>query len=162
VADSRNDATQQYVERSLHGPCFVCAILEGTPGYPHHDVYEDDDVIAFFVRRPTMLGHTIVAPKRHVESWVEDLTESEFLTFQRHVRRIAVAISAEVPTERMYSLSLGSAQGNAHLHWHLAPLAPGVPYEHQQFHALSADAGVLDIDEESQSRLASRIRRLLQ
>ena len=95
VADSQDDATHQYVERSLHGPCFVCAILEGTPGYPHHDVYEDDDVIAFFVRRPTMLGHTIVAPKRHVESWVEDLTESEFLAFQRHVRRIAVAISAE-------------------------------------------------------------------
>jgi len=44
--------------------------------------------------------------------------------------------AAVVPTERMYSLSLGSRQGNAHLHWHIAPAAPGVPYDQQQYHAL--------------------------
>ena len=58
----------------------------------------------------------------------------------------------------MYSLSLGSQQGNAHLHWHVAPLPPGVPYEQQQLRALSAEYGVLDIDDTSQAALAQAIR----
>ena len=39
------------------------------------------------------------------------------------VRRVAGAVAAVIPVERMYSLSLGSQQGNAHLHWHVAQLA---------------------------------------
>lgn len=86
----------------------------------------------------------MVVPKRHVESWVHDLGESEFLGLQGVVHRIARAAAAMVPTERMYLLSLGSQQGNAHLHWHIAPLSPGVPYHQQQIHALMAENGVLD------------------
>jgi diadenosine tetraphosphate (Ap4A) HIT family hydrolase len=36
------------------------------------------------------------------------------------------------PTERRYVLSLGSQQGNRHVHWHVVPLPPGVPYHEQQ------------------------------
>jgi hypothetical protein len=31
-------------------------------------------------------------------------------------------LAAVVPTERMYCLSLGSQECNAHVHWHIAPL----------------------------------------
>ena len=59
----------------------------------------------------------------------------------------------------MYALSLGSAQGNAHLHWHVAPLPPGVPYERQQYHALMVEhAGVLPADDADQAALAAQIR----
>jgi diadenosine tetraphosphate (Ap4A) HIT family hydrolase len=151
------DATQ-YNRRSREGPCFVCSILTGHPDYSHHDIYEDADTIAFLGRWPTLLGYCLVAPKRHVESWVHDLAEDEFLAFQRIVYRVAKALAASVPAERMYSLSLGSQQGNAHLHWHLAPLPPGVPYEQQQLHALLAEHGVLDVDDSSQAALARTIR----
>jgi histidine triad (HIT) family protein/ATP adenylyltransferase len=104
---------EQYARRSREGPCFVCAILAGSPGYPHHVVYEDADAIAFLSRYPTM---------------------------------------------RMYCLSLGSQQGNAHLHWHVAPLPPAVPYDQQQFYALMAENGVLKVDEASQAALAEAIR----
>ncbi len=147
-----------YARRSREGPCFVCAILAGHPDYPHHDVYEDSGTIAFLARFPTLLGHCIVAPKRHVESWVGDLGEAEFLALQREVHRIARAIAAAVPVERMYCLSLGSQQGNAHLHWHIAPLPPGVPYHRQQYHALMAENGVLDVDDTAQAALARDIR----
>jgi diadenosine tetraphosphate (Ap4A) HIT family hydrolase len=106
---------------------------------------------------PVLLGHCLIAPKRHVESWVHDLDETEFLALQRVVHRVARALAASVPTERMYSLSLGSQQGNAHLHWHLVPLPPGVPYEQQQLRALSAEHGILDVDETSQAALARTI-----
>ena len=78
---------EHYERRSREGPCFVCSILAGHPDYSHHDVYEDADTIAFLARWPTLLGHCLVAPKRHVESWVHDLDESEFIAFQRIVRR---------------------------------------------------------------------------
>jgi diadenosine tetraphosphate (Ap4A) HIT family hydrolase len=68
------------------------------------------------------------------------------------------AVAATVPTERMYSLSLGSQQGNAHLHWHVVPLPPGVPYERQQFQAVMTVNGVLTVDDAAQAALARRIR----
>jgi diadenosine tetraphosphate (Ap4A) HIT family hydrolase len=148
----------QYDRRSRGGPCFVCSILAGHPDYTHHCIYEDGDTIAFLNRWPTLLGHCLVAPKRHVESWVHGLNENEHVALQRVVHRVAMALAASVPTERMYSLSLGSQQGNAHLHWHVAPLPPGVPYEQQQLRALSADQGVLDVDDTSQAALAQVIR----
>jgi len=58
----------------------------------------------------------------------------------------------------MYLLSLGSQQGNAHLHWHIAPLPPGVPYHQQQFYALMIENGVLNVDDASQAALAKSIR----
>ena len=36
----------QYVRRCREGPCFICAMLAGHPGYPHHDVYDDGETIA--------------------------------------------------------------------------------------------------------------------
>lgn len=149
---------EEYARRVREGPCFVCAILDGHPDHRHHIVYEDADTIAFLNRYPTLRGYCLVAPKRHVESWVDDLTEAQFLALQGVVYRVARAVAMSVPTERMYSLSLGSQLGNAHLHWHIAPLPPGVPYRQQQFHALMAENGVLDVTDRTQAVLARAIR----
>ena len=87
-----------------------------------------------------------------------EMDEAEFLRLQAIVHRVARSVAASVPTERMYSLSLGSQQGNAHLHWHVAPLPPGIPYEKQQFHALMLENGALDVDDRDQAAVAERIR----
>lgn len=147
--------------RVHEGPCFVCAILAGHPDYPAHLLYEDADTVAFLARYPTLLGYSIVAPKRHVERLVADLDADEYLRLQGVVHRVARAVSAAVPTERVYVLSLGSQQGNAHVHWHVAPLPPGVPYEQQQFHAVMAENGVLDVTPAQQEAVALAIRRAL-
>jgi hypothetical protein len=59
---------------------------------------------------------------------------------------------------RIYLLSLGSQQGNRHIHWHIAPLPPGVPYEEQQLEALRLDKGALPVPDEELASLAWRIR----
>lgn len=92
---------------------------------------------------------------------VEDLDVEEYVRLQRVVHRVAKAVSAAVPTERVYVLSLGSQQGNAHVHWHVAPLPPGVPFEEQQFHAVMAENGVLDLTPGEQGAVATAIRRQL-
>ena len=66
-----------------------------------------------------------------------------------------------LPTERIYLMSLGSHQGNAHVHWHVVPLPPGVPYEQQQFRAVMAENGVLEVTREEQRALAAGIRSAL-
>lgn len=149
---------EQYRRLVQEGPCFVCAFLTGHPNYQHHLVYEDNDTVAFLARYPTLLGYTLVVPRTHIENWVEQMDEHAFLRYQSVVHRVARAIAATVPTERMYSMSLGSQQGNAHLHWHLALLPFGVPYDQQQFHAVMAEHGGLAVDDTAQAALAQRIK----
>jgi diadenosine tetraphosphate (Ap4A) HIT family hydrolase len=140
------------------GHCFICRVADRTHRYSHHIVYEDADTIVFLNRYPTLLGYCLVSPRKHVEDWARDLSEAEFLAFQGIVHRVARAIAATVPAERIYSLSLGSQQANAHVHWHVAPLPPGVPYEQQEFSALLKDNGILDTPEADQAELARTIR----
>jgi ATP adenylyltransferase len=151
---------EAYHRRAQQGPCFVCEIVAGS--LPHHVVYEDETAIAFLNRFPTLLGYTIVAPKEHREAVTGDFGEDEYAAFQRVVHRVSEAVRREVPTERLYLLSLGSKQGNAHVHWHVAPLPPGIPYDEQQLAALdwgpSAER-ILDVSEDDQAALAERIRR---
>jgi diadenosine tetraphosphate (Ap4A) HIT family hydrolase len=124
-------------------------------------VFDDGEHIAFLNRYPTLYGYVLVSPRRHVEHVVRDLSAEEYLRLQAVVYRVARAVEAVVASERTYVLSLGSRQGNAHVHWHIAPLPPGTPYERQQFHALMAEHGVLALSREQAGELAARIRSAL-
>jgi histidine triad (HIT) family protein len=147
-----------YEARARQGPCFVCAFLAGDPGYRHESVYEDAEHVAFLDRYPTLPGKVIVAPKAHVEHVVRELDEAAYARLMLVVRRVALAVEAVVAPERTYLLSLGSQQGNAHLHWHVAGLPPGVPYAEQQYHALMAENGVLAMAPEETAAMAARLR----
>jgi diadenosine tetraphosphate (Ap4A) HIT family hydrolase len=149
-----------HVERSRHGPCFVCAYLGGHRDYAHVPVFADEHVVAFLSRYPTLLGYTIVAPRAHIVDVTGD--RALFRRVMDVVHDVAEALKATVPTERIYLMSLGSHEGNAHVHWHVAPLPAGVPYERQQFHAVMAENGILDITHEEQRALAGRLCSTLQ
>jgi diadenosine tetraphosphate (Ap4A) HIT family hydrolase len=150
-----------YVRRVRSGGCFICALVAGGSEDPHQVVFDDGEHVAFLSRYPTVYGYVLVSPRRHVEHVVRDLGEEEYLRLQAVVYRVARAVEAVVLSERTYVLSLGSQQGNAHVHWHVAPLPPGTPYERQQFHALMAEHGVLALSAERAEQLAVRIRSAL-
>jgi diadenosine tetraphosphate (Ap4A) HIT family hydrolase len=147
-----------YAARTRSGPCFVCAFLAGHADYRHETVFEDQDHIAFLDRWPTVRGKVLVAPKAHVEHVVRDLDEVAYLRLMLVVREVALAVESVCGSERTYLYSLGSQQGNAHLHWHIAALPPGVPYEQQQFHALMTENGVLSVPATKAAEMASRLR----
>ncbi|MFD8141709.1 HIT family protein [Streptomyces sp. NPDC059708] len=149
---------EAYVERTRSGPCFVCAFLAGDPDFPHETVHEDEENIAFLDRWPTLPGKVLVAPKAHVEHVVRDLDEAAYSRLMLFVREVALAVEAVCRPERTYLYSLGSREGNAHLHWHVAALPPGVPYAEQQFHALMTENGVLKPSPEESAALAARLR----
>ena len=147
-----------YRERVRSGGCFICDLVAGVPGSEHEIVFDDGTHIAFLGRYPTMYGHVLVAPKAHIEHVVRDFEQDAYLRLQAVVYRVARAVGAVVPSERTYLLSLGSQQGNAHVHWHVQPLTPGTPYEHQQFHALMAENGVIPWSGAEATELGGRLR----
>jgi diadenosine tetraphosphate (Ap4A) HIT family hydrolase len=141
----------------IRSACFICEMLAGNPDYPHHVAYRDAEVVIFLSKFPWMLGHVLVAPVAHREHVVADFTMEEYLALQRIVHVTGQALTELLPTERFYVLSLGSQQGTRHVHWHLVPLPPGVPYERQQVVALSRDRGYALIEPETMAQLAAGI-----
>jgi diadenosine tetraphosphate (Ap4A) HIT family hydrolase len=142
------------------GSCFICSIVAGERD-DHLIVFRDDVCVAFLAKWPTLLGYTLVAPLEHRIDVVDGFTADEYIELQRRVHRVGRAVSAAVPTERLYLLSLGSHQAVSHVHWHVAPLPPGLPYVEQQYHALTHENGYLDIPDTDLEALAARIRALL-
>jgi diadenosine tetraphosphate (Ap4A) HIT family hydrolase len=139
--------------------CFICELIAGNPEFPHHMVYEDAATVAFLNAYPPLYGYVLVAPREHKEQVTGDFTRTEYLQLQEVVRRVGEAVRHVVPTERLYILSLGSQQGNRHVHWHVAPLPPGIAFGDQQLAALDAD--VLDLGEPEFEELAARLRAAL-
>ncbi len=152
---------QGYIERVTTGPCFICEMLSGNPDYSHHVVCRDDHAVVFLNKYPTLYGYTLVAPVEHREQVTGDFSQPAYLQLQTVIYRVAEAVRQVVPTERVYLLSLGSQQGNSHVHWHVAPLPPGVPFLKQQGEALRTDNGVLDLTELEMESLAIQIRRAI-
>jgi diadenosine tetraphosphate (Ap4A) HIT family hydrolase len=150
-----------YRRISREGPCFICEIVAGNPSYRHHIVYEDSTAVVFLNKYPTLYGYLLVAPRDHREQVTGDFTEDEYLALQRLIYRLSEALRRTVPTERVYILSLGSQQANCHVHWHIASLPPGVPYEDQQLDALDLRRGVMSVSDEEMTSLAARLRSAL-
>jgi HIT domain len=150
-----------YERRTREGPCFVCAFVAGDPNYRHHRIYEDDQVIAFLARYPTLLGQTLVAPKRHIESWVTDLAQAEFLAFQAVIHQVGRGPGRDLA--RREDVRPQPRQPARQRPRALAPrpAPPGVPYRDQQHRALMTEHGTLDISDAQQalaSVIASHLR----
>lgn len=149
-----------YVRRtranSARGSCFICSIVSGDLD-GHLIIARDDISVSFLAKAPTLFGCALLAPLEHRTGVVEDFTEVEYVELQRRVYLLGRAVSRVVPTERLYVLALGSEQGNAHVHWHVAPLPPGVAYERQQYAALMHENGFLDVPDADQAALARSI-----
>lgn len=160
MADQRFDI-DAYERRSREGPCFVCLIADGDANQraDNEVIFEDDEVLVFLDRYPTVEGYVLVCPRRHVEHVTGDFSENEYVALQRWVHRVGEALRRTVPTERLYVLSLGSQQGNRHVYWHVVAQPPGLAYREQQLGLLAKSIrGVLPFHPESNKKLAERIR----
>jgi diadenosine tetraphosphate (Ap4A) HIT family hydrolase len=146
-----------YIERIQSNPCFICEMVAGHL-HGNHIIQQTNDFIIFLNKYPVLYGYTLVAPAKHKEQVTGDFSLDEYLAFQRIVYRTAEAIRKSVDTERVYILSLGSQQGNRHVHWHIAPLPFGVPFKEQQIEALKLENGILDVPDDEMEKLARQIR----
>lgn len=153
--------TRELIKRSTTADCFICEFLKGSPGSEHVEVFSTGSHIVFLDRYPTLFGRLMVAPKRHLEDVTNDFDEAAFLSIQKLIFHTAEAVRRTLSPERVYILSLGSQAANAHVHWHIAPLPPGVPLAQQQYHALMHEYGAIETSTEEQTDYAQQIRELL-
>ena len=151
----------EYIERIQSSPCFICEMISGRLA-GNHVIHQDESVIVFLNKYPVLYGYVLVAPIGHKEHVTGDFTLDEYLALQQVVYRTAEAVRKAVSTERVYILSLGSQQGNRHVHWHIAPLPYGVPFKEQQLAALGVENGILDLSDREMHDLAERIREHLE
>jgi diadenosine tetraphosphate (Ap4A) HIT family hydrolase len=140
--------------------CFICRLVQNDPTLPpHHVVWRSDEAIAFLNRLPTVYGHVLVAPVDHREQVTGNFSLHQYLALQRVVHAVAEAVRLVLKPERLYILSLGSQQANAHVHWHVAPCPPGVPLARQQLALLDATRqGVLQLSHEQGEALVAQVR----
>jgi diadenosine tetraphosphate (Ap4A) HIT family hydrolase len=150
-----------YVRDIQTRPCFICEMIAGNPAYTHEIIYEDDIAIAFLNKYPPLYGYVLVAPREHREQVTGDFSPEEYLVLQQVIYRVAEAVRRVVKPERVYILSLGSQQGNKHVHWHIAPLPHGVPFEEQQLEALTIKNGVWQLSAEEVLSLVIALREAL-
>jgi diadenosine tetraphosphate (Ap4A) HIT family hydrolase len=152
---------QTYIRDIQTRPCFICEMIAGNPDYAHEIVYEDDRAIVFLNKYPPLYGYVLVAPREHREQVTGDFSPEEYLAMQQVIYHVAEAVRRIVNPERVYILSLGSQQGNKHVHWHVAPLPFDVPFEEQQLEALSIKQGFLQLSAAETLALAAQLRAAL-
>ena len=157
MMDRKSFDLDTYIERIQSSPCFICEMTAGRL-QGNHIVEQNDGFIVFLNKYPTLYGYTLVAPIDHKEQVTADFSLDEYLALQRKIYQTAEAVRKSVNAERVYILSLGSQQGNRHVHWHIAPLPSGVPFKEQQIEALRIENGILDIPDDEMERLARHIQ----
>ncbi len=105
--------------------CIFCKIVAGD--IPSYQVYEDDQVMAFFDILPISPGHTIIVPKKHVAD-LEDLSDAEMTALALAVKKIGKAVMDGLGVKG-YSVFLDNKsaanQHVPHAHFHLVPRAEG-------------------------------------
>lgn len=148
---------EAYIEQIQNNPCFICEMIAGRLA-GNHVIHQDQSVIIFLNKYPVLYGYVLVAPVQHKEHVTGDFSLEEYLALQRVIYQTGEAVRKAVSPERVYILSLGSQQGNRHVHWHIAPLPSGAPFKEQQLEALRSENGILDMTEQELEELARRIR----
>ena len=90
-------------------------------------VFENDLVFAIRDGYPVSPGHTLIIPKRHVETWFDASPAEQQAIFQA-VNQVKAALDAELsPDAYNVGFNAGAAAGQTvmHLHVHVIPRFEG-------------------------------------
>ena len=104
----------------MNDDCLFCAIVEGS--LPSRQVYADDSAVAFLDIQPWHRGHTLVVPRRHVVSVVDD--PSMWADVQAAVEHVVPLLVDRLSASGLNVLmSAGAVAGQEvmHAHVHLVP-----------------------------------------
>ena len=106
---------------------------------PCYKVAEDENYFAFLDINPMVKGHTLVIPKREVD-YIFDLEDTELAGLHLFAKKVAKALKAAFPCQRIGMAVLGMEV--PHTHIHLIPLQresdmlfsnPKLPFTPEEF-----------------------------
>lgn len=105
--------------------CLFCSLIRKEK--PAYIIYEDDFVISFLDIFPHALGHTLVIPKRHIET-ILDMRTEEMASFWMGVNHTLSLLENHLsPHGFTIGINHGKVSGQAveHLHVHCMPRFEG-------------------------------------
>ncbi|MFH1667736.1 MAG: HIT family protein [Candidatus Komeilibacteria bacterium] len=101
--------------------CLFCKIKQGE--IPCHQVYENDDILAFLDIAPCNPGHTLVIPKEHYIN-IEEVPEELLGKVIIGVKKVGAMIKNKLGVEG-YTVQVNNdpvaGQVIPHLHFHIIP-----------------------------------------
>lgn len=86
---------------------------------PCHKIAETADFLAFLDVNPVAKGHTLVIPKREID-YIFDLDDALYVGLMQFAKKLAPALEAVVPCQRIGLSIIGLEVPHAHVH--LIPL----------------------------------------
>jgi histidine triad (HIT) family protein len=87
---------------------------------PSYKVAENEDFFAFLDIAPLAKGHTLVIPRHVEDDYLFHLDEKTYAGLMAFARKVAIALKAAVPCQRVGVAVLGMEV--PHTHIHLVPL----------------------------------------
>ena len=114
---------------------------------PSYKVAEDENFYAFLDIAPLAKGHTLVIPKNVEDDYLFHLDSETYAGLWAFARKVAVALKAAVPCQRVGVAVLGMEV--PHTHIHLVPL--------QTEGDLDFRKPKLEVSAEEQAQIASSI-----
>jgi histidine triad (HIT) family protein len=114
--------------------CKYCLIAR--KNHPAHILYEDESIIAFLVKHPVSLGHTLVIPKEHAEhfSSLEDVEG-----FARGLKQLLRIMEEKISPHLNLIVNQGKKAGQDvdHFHMHIIPRYEGEKIFEWTWHQLT-------------------------
>lgn len=93
--------------------CTFCAIIEKVESAVI--VYENSHAVVFMDTHPINVGHVLVIPKSHIQSFYE-LEEDHFIQLMLVVRHVAAVINTTFQPRKVGMLAAGFDVAHAHIH----------------------------------------------
>jgi len=127
--------------------CIFCKIVQGE--IPDCRIWENEKFIAFLDIRPIELGHTLIIPKKHIDS-VFDLPTKDYCDLFSVARELEMPIRKATGSKRVGLVIEGF--GVPHAHLHLVPINEGNELDPHRAHEV-ADSELVAIQEKLKNLL---------
>ncbi len=106
-------------KNNIKKTCAFCRIVNKEEDA--HIVYEDNISIAFLDIRPIFYGHTLIIPKKHIET-IYDLSDDISKKFISNIKYIGKAVESATKSEgTLIIVNNVVSQSVPHLHIHIIP-----------------------------------------
>ena len=82
---------------------------------PSYKCAEDDKFYAFLDINPVVKGHTLVVPRKEID-YIFDMDDKDLADFEVFAKKVARAIRAAFPCQKVAEVVLGLEVNHAHIH----------------------------------------------
>ena len=93
--------------------CIFCKIVKGE--IPCAKIWEDENFLAILDKFPNTEGMTLVVPKKHFDSYVFEMPESDYLKIMEAAKKVAKLLDKKLKVQRTALVMEGLGVNHAHI-----------------------------------------------